>query len=167
MEAVEAAGMEGMEGGGAAGAGPQGGYEPDEARGAEAHSAADIAAVRAAAIKAAEEKLDAMELENAPEEGQSTKKRREGGEYGGGASAQAQAQAQDFAVVQCRQRGCEQTVPRGERAAHEQTCPHRMVQCGEEDCAGVCKTVGPTPCWAGQALLGGHVECTPDAGRPY
>jgi hypothetical protein len=40
-------------------------------------------------------------------------------------------------------------MPLNERAAHEEVCPHRMIQCGMEDCDGVCLTMGPTLCWAG------------------
>lgn len=42
-------------------------------------------------------------------------------------------------------------MPLSERAAHEQVCPHRMVQCGMEDCDGICLKMGPTLCWAGNS----------------
>lgn len=57
-------------------------------------------------------------------------------------------------VVKCRQPGCAEVIPYDDRPEHEQACLHRMVQCGEEDCDGVCQRIGPTLCWAGQSLAG-------------
>ena len=58
-------------------------------------------------------------------------------------------------MVQCRQPGCNEMMPDDQRPAHEQACCHRMVQCGEEDCDGVCTLFGPTLCLAGQSLADG------------